>query len=90
MTFEERLAAQLYLERRAHAETRRKLAKAEHDRDRYGRRIRFLQGRHKILAREYRAIRAERDTLDNCVTMLERRLLDEQPGEKTTDGATCS
>ena len=42
MTFEERLAAQLYLERRAHAETRRKLAKAEHDRDRYGRRIRFL------------------------------------------------
>lgn len=36
MTFEERLAAQLYLERRAHAETRRKLAKAEHDRDRYG------------------------------------------------------
>ena len=82
MTFEERLAAQLYLERRAHAETRRKLAKAEHDRDRYGRRIRFLQGRHEI--------RAERDTLDNCVTMLERRLLDEQPGEKTTDGATCS
>lgn len=82
MTFEERLAAQLYLERRAHAETRRKLAKAEHDRDRYGRRIRFLQGRHEILAREYRAIRAERDTLDNCVTMLERRLLDEQPGEK--------
>lgn len=54
MTFEERLAAQLYLERRAHAETRRKLAKAEHDRDRYGRRIRFLQGRHEILAREYR------------------------------------
>lgn len=51
---------------------------------------RFLQGRHEILAREYRAIRAERDTLDNCVTMLERRLLDEQPGEKTTDGATCS
>lgn len=38
MTFEERLVAQLYLERRAHAETRRKLAKAEHDRDRYGRR----------------------------------------------------
>lgn len=33
MTFEERLVAQLYLERRAHAETRRKLAKAEHDRD---------------------------------------------------------
>lgn len=48
MTFEERLAAQLYLERRAHAETRRKLAKAEHDRDRYGRRIRFLQGGMKF------------------------------------------
>lgn len=27
----------LYMERRAHAETRRKLQKAEHDRDRYAR-----------------------------------------------------
>ena len=90
MTFEERLVAQLYLERRAHAETRRKLAKAEHDRARYGKRIRFLQGQHEILAREYRAIRAERDALDNCVTIFERRQLDEQAGEKTTDGATHS
>lgn len=90
MTFEEHLDAQLYLKRRVHAETRRKLAKAEHDRERYGRRIRFLQGRHEILAREYRAIRAERNTLNNCVTMLERRLLDGQPGGKATDNATRS
>ena len=33
------LAALLQIERRQHAETRRRLAKAEHDRDRYHRRV---------------------------------------------------
>lgn len=68
----------LYLERRAHAETRRKLHKAEHDRDRYAKRIRFIQARHEILSREFNAMRQERDILDSCVTILERRLNDEQ------------
>lgn len=68
------LISLLYLERRAHAETRRKLEKAEHDRDRYARRIRFVQTRHEVLSREFRAIRMERDILNNCIIMLERRL----------------
>ena len=68
----------LCLERRAHAETRRKLQKAEHDRDRYAKRIRFVQARHEILSREFNAMRQERDILDTCVKILERRLNDEQ------------
>lgn len=36
------LAALLQIERRQHAQTRRKLEKAEHDRDRYRRRINTL------------------------------------------------
>ncbi len=85
MTEEERLTALLYLERRAHAETRRKLAKAEHDRERYARRIRFVQLRHEALSREFRAIRMECDILNNCVRVLEGRLLNEQPGGKADD-----
>lgn len=61
---EEYLLSLLYLERRAHADTRRKLAKAEHDRERYAKRIRFVQARHEILSREFHAIRKERDMSD--------------------------
>ena len=42
----------LYLERRAHMHTREKLKKAEHDRERYARRIRLLQGNQQICSRE--------------------------------------
>lgn len=75
---EEYLSSLLYLERRSHAETRRKLEKAEHDRDRYAKRIRFVQARHEILSREFNAMRQERDILDSCVSILERRLNDER------------
>ena len=40
----------LQLERKAHAETRRRLEKADHDRKRYARRIRFLDSRHAFHA----------------------------------------
>lgn len=78
---EEYLLSLLYLERRAHADTRRKLAKAEHDRERYAKRIRFVQARHEILSREFHAIRKERDILDKCVNTLERMLLNESGTE---------
>lgn len=57
-------------------ETQRKLRKADHDRQRYARRIRFLQDRHEILAREYSAILKERDILQAALTACERRLHD--------------
>lgn len=37
---------------------RRKYRKADHDRQRYARRIRFLQEQREILSREYNALRA--------------------------------
>lgn len=66
----------LAIERKLHAETHRKLEKADHDRQRYARRIRFLQDRHEILAREYSAIRKERDILKTALTACERMLRD--------------
>ena len=65
----------LQLERKAHAETRRRLEKADHDRKRYARRIRFLDSRHAILCAEYRAAVNERDTLKSALTACERSLL---------------
>lgn len=46
MAENERLRDLLNVERAAHRETRRKLEKADHDRKRYAKRIRFLQGQH--------------------------------------------
>ena len=66
----------LEAEHRWHLENRRRLIKAEHDRDRYKRRIRFLQERHAILSREYNAIRKERDIIQVALTACERRLHD--------------
>lgn len=43
----ERLVNLLHLEREAHAKTRRKLEKAEHDRDRYARRIAMMRAQSK-------------------------------------------
>lgn len=71
----------LSIERNAHSTTRRKLEKAEHDRQRYAKRITFLQGRHEILAREYRALKIECNTLRAALDSCERRLLDAK--EKT-------
>lgn len=65
----------LQLERKAHAETRRRLEKADHDRKRYARRIRFMDSRHAILCAEYHAVVNERDTLKSALTACERSLL---------------
>lgn len=54
----------------------RKYRKADHDRKRYARRIRFLQARHELLLREYNAMRRERDVLRTALAACERRLLD--------------
>lgn len=48
--------------------------------------IRFMRGRHEILSREYHAVCRERDTLNRCVTILERVLLDEQGKGGTPQG----
>lgn len=64
----------LQLERKAHAETRRLLEKADHDRKRYARRIRFLDYRHGIMCCEYHAAQAEIHVLKTAVTALEGRL----------------
>lgn len=61
-------------------ETQRKLRKADHDRQRYAKRIRFMQARHEILLREYNAVRKERDILQAALTACERRLHDEEAG----------
>ena len=53
----------------------RKFRKADHDRQRYAKRIRFLQARHEILSRQYNALRAERDILQSALAACERSLL---------------
>jgi chromosome segregation ATPase len=55
--------------------TQRKLRKADHDRQRYARRIRFLQAQQQFLSREYNAMRLERDILKTTLESCERRLL---------------
>lgn len=65
----------LQMERKAHAETRRRLEKADHDRKRYARRIRFMDSRHAILCAEYHAVVNERNTLKSALTACERSLL---------------
>ena len=74
----------LGIERAAHTETRRKLEKAEHDRERYARRIRFLQSRHAILSREYNAIRKERDVLEVSLVSCEKALNESRSKEGRT------
>lgn len=55
--------------------TQRKLRKADHDRQRYAKRIRFLQAQQEILSRQYNALRAERDILQSALAACERSLL---------------
>lgn len=79
MTETENLEYLLYLERAAHGKTRRKLAKAEHDRDRYAKRIRFENQRREQLSREFRALMKERDILARCVEILEGMVVNSEP-----------
>ena len=79
------LISLLHLERRAHAETRRKLAKAEHDRERYAKRIRFIQASRDVLAREFRALRAENQILTTSINSLERVLMHESGTETRSE-----
>ena len=82
-----RLQMLLTMERREHAATRRKLEKADHDRQRYARRIRFLDGRHDALCALYRATKKERDILETALNACERSLLEWQPDpRKDADG----
>lgn len=76
-----RLRELLRQERLLHGETRRKLEKADHDRKRYAKRIRFMDGRHSIMCAHLRASQLENKILDGCVTKLERRLFDGTCGE---------
>lgn len=65
----------LRIERMEHAKTRRKLEKADHDRKRYAKRIRLLDGRHNIICAEYRAVKKENDILKTALAACERSLL---------------
>lgn len=78
----ERLRHRLSLERCLHRETRRKLEKADHDRKRYAKRIRFLDSRYEIICREYHAARAEIRILTTAITSLEERLAVSERGMK--------
>lgn len=80
-----RLIALLDMERKAHRETRRKLEKAAHDRERYARRIRFLQGRHVLLAQDYHALQLENQILRTAVNSLERVLQNEPRTETRSE-----
>lgn len=72
----DRLWMLIEIECRLHAETCRKLEKADHDRKRYAKRIRYLEARHEVLAAEYRAVKKERDILQTALTACERGLFD--------------
>ena len=71
---EEYLISLLWAARKKNRLLQRALEKAEHDRERYARRIRLLQGGQAILSRELRAMRAEREIQGKCLRTLEGRL----------------
>ena len=71
---EEYLISLLWAARKKNRLLQRALEKAEHDRERYARRIRLLQGGQAILSRELRALRAEREIQGKCLRTLEGRL----------------
>ena len=52
----------------------RKYRKADHDRQRYARRIRLLQAQQEMLSREYNALRVERNILIGMLTACEKSL----------------
>ena len=71
---EEYLISRLWAARKKNRLLQRALEKAEHDRERYARRIRLLQGGQAVLSRELRALRAEREIQGKCLRTLEGRL----------------
>ena len=71
---EEYLISLLWAARKKNRLLQRALEKAEHDRERYARRIRLLQGGQAVLSRELRALRAEREIQGKCLRTLEGRL----------------
>ncbi len=72
VTENHRLRMLLEQERGLHAETSCKLQKADHDRKRYAKRIRFIQAQHEVLAREFHALKKERDILQTALTSCEK------------------
>ena len=68
---EEYLISLLWAARKKNRLLQRALEKAEHDRERYARRIRLLQGGQAVLSRELRALRAEREIQGKCLRTLE-------------------
>lgn len=77
MTREEANPQEVYT---ALAEAQRKLGKAEHDRQRYAKRIRILQVQQAILSRETNALRLERDILKTALTACEACLYGTEQG----------
>lgn len=78
----EQLSTIMAIERNLHCDTKRKLEKADHDRKRYAKRIRFLDSRHEIICREYQAARSEIRILTTAITSLEKRLAVSEKGMK--------
>lgn len=64
-------------------DTRRKLQKADHDRRRYKKRIRFLDLCHQALCGAYHALLWENEILSHALDVAEKRLM--QNGETETD-----
>lgn len=56
--------------------TQCKLRKADHDRQRYAKRIQFLQARHEIILRELAATRKELYITKTALIACERELFD--------------
>lgn len=72
-------------ERRLHAETRRKLEKADHDRRRYKRRINTLDLRINEVSKEYRAAK---DTIRGLHSALASIIKKYESGETPEKGNT--
>lgn len=82
MAENDRLRELLDMERSLYAETRRKLEKADHDRQRYAKRIRFMDGRHTALCAAYKDMKKERDILETALNACERSLRDAKAQER--------
>lgn len=65
----------LLVERESHASARKKLEKAKHDRERYAKRIRFMDERHRVLCALYRAKSKECEILESSLHACESVLV---------------
>lgn len=64
----------LEMERKERGKMARKLEKAEHDRDRYAKRIKFMDARHTVLSRTLRAALKEGQILEAALKACEKAL----------------